>query len=340
MPQNRRAFTLLELLTVIAILGLLMGILLPTLSSARRSAKANVCLSHLKGLGNSFVVYLNDNDDFFPPFRLERPEPSTEKVYVNSYKAGRPRWQWFLETDQGPVIDPTPFHWLTGTQGRYFDDTTPARGGGRGGPRTLRVEAFTCPSLDDERYATDIRDGAFGYNYQYLGNPRSDKLEGRWDNFAVGLHRIKSPGQTVTLADSRGAGQRHGIHSFTLDPPRMGKEVNAQRFGPIHWDTDLDEETEYLEPELNPDVYAYSPLEPRHNKRGNVVFVDAHAEPRTLRDLGYETNESVGIVGIPNETPIPVANPEQATYEADNRFFNGEGVDRLAEAHRPPPTGP
>ena len=62
MTRKKPAFTLLELLTVIGILTLLIGILVPSLSAARRQAKANACLSALSGLGKSFVVYLNEND--------------------------------------------------------------------------------------------------------------------------------------------------------------------------------------------------------------------------------------------------------------------------------------
>lgn len=335
MRRRHRAFTILELLTVIAILGLLMAILVPSLSSARRSAKTNVCLSHLKGIGNSFVVYLNENEDFFPPVRLEHPNASSDQIYVNEAGRGRPRWQWFLETDQGPVVDPTPFRWVTGQPGGFFDDNTPARGPSATSPRAVRVELFTCPALDDDAFARDVRDGAYGYNYQYLGNTRTDSTSGRWDNFAVGLHRIRNPGQTIVVGDSRGAGRRHGKHSFTLDPPRLGTEVGARRFGPVYQEGDLDPQEDYVELGSDPEVFAYSPVEARHNDRGNVVFADAHAETRSLSELGYQMNASGLAQGVPKNTPIPVTRPDEGTYEAQNRFFNGEGSDRIAEEHRP-----
>jgi len=59
---QRRAFTLIELLVVIAIIALLMAILMPTLSRAREQGKRAVCLSHLKSMQMSWIIYADEND--------------------------------------------------------------------------------------------------------------------------------------------------------------------------------------------------------------------------------------------------------------------------------------
>ncbi len=118
MKRRRTGFTLLELLVVIAILTMLIGILLPSLSASRRHAKANACLSALKNIGTAFSIYLNENRDQFPPVRMEKPSPTSTEDYVNEYNRAKPRWQWFLKTEYGPVIDPKPFRRLK----RPFED--------------------------------------------------------------------------------------------------------------------------------------------------------------------------------------------------------------------------
>lgn len=55
--SSRRAFTLIELLVVVAIIALLMAILLPALSKARDQARSSVCLSNLKSLATTTLIY-------------------------------------------------------------------------------------------------------------------------------------------------------------------------------------------------------------------------------------------------------------------------------------------
>ncbi len=61
-----RAFTLVELLVVISVIGLLMGILVPVLGKARKSANRTYCMANLRQLGVAMRSYLDDNRDIFP----------------------------------------------------------------------------------------------------------------------------------------------------------------------------------------------------------------------------------------------------------------------------------
>ncbi|MFG0306959.1 MAG: type II secretion system protein [Phycisphaerales bacterium JB040] len=62
LTRAHRAFTLIELLVVIAIVALLIGILLPALSRARDSARAVVCTTHLRNLGQGAFAQALDRD--------------------------------------------------------------------------------------------------------------------------------------------------------------------------------------------------------------------------------------------------------------------------------------
>lgn len=86
----RRGFTLVELLVVVSILGLLIAILVPSLSGARRSAKRVACGANLRSIGHGLRSYLNDSNDFLPvverlpsiPFDASNPRPSIATVLL------------------------------------------------------------------------------------------------------------------------------------------------------------------------------------------------------------------------------------------------------------------
>ena len=63
----RRAFTLLELLVVVAVIALLAGLLLPALAGAKAKASGTACLNNLKQLQLCWQMYVDDHDGWVPP---------------------------------------------------------------------------------------------------------------------------------------------------------------------------------------------------------------------------------------------------------------------------------
>jgi len=60
-----RAFTLTEVIVVMGVIGVLMGILLPVLSSIQRNSRATVCASNMRQIGMAHGIYMNYNRDRF-----------------------------------------------------------------------------------------------------------------------------------------------------------------------------------------------------------------------------------------------------------------------------------
>ena len=65
-PSSRRAFTLIELLIAIGIIGLLLGILLPAAEHVRHQAYIDKCASNLHQIGIAITIYEQDNSGNFP----------------------------------------------------------------------------------------------------------------------------------------------------------------------------------------------------------------------------------------------------------------------------------
>ena len=108
--RQDNGYSLVELLVVIAIIALLMGILLPALNRARGQAQKIVCLANVRRLGISMRLYLDSNDNLFPPDRIRGNWVGTNYISVGPYKRKNPRWIWYLNEGMGFVINPYKYH--------------------------------------------------------------------------------------------------------------------------------------------------------------------------------------------------------------------------------------
>lgn len=93
-PVRRCGFTLIELLVVIAIIAILAAILFPVFAQAKEAAKKATCISNLRQLGMSTMLYLGDSDDLLPDRKdLKSSLPGGYRPWT-SWPPSDPRAGW------------------------------------------------------------------------------------------------------------------------------------------------------------------------------------------------------------------------------------------------------
>ena len=130
----RPAFTLVELLIVISILSLLLGILVPSLSGARRQAVVASCAARLRTVASALKMYGAGNNGVFPPFAFSTLQGN---LPLSGHWGGLPRFfqrgsdnvnLWRLvNTDYaspGTLVCPGADAGLLSGQASYFPDTS------------------------------------------------------------------------------------------------------------------------------------------------------------------------------------------------------------------------
>lgn len=189
-----RGFTLVEVLVVIAVVGVLSSLLLPAISRARDSGRRVVCMSNQRQLWMAWSMYADSNAG--KPVPHAAPNTS-ERVY------------WYGAEDmQTGRLDHT-----RGTLSDYLD----AAPGDR--------SAYECPAQPEGSYREQGGPGGFtttyGYNAYALAPSTSgygDLSRQRWP----AVHDFASPAQLFVFGDSLLAlYSDKASNSALLDPPML-----------------------------------------------------------------------------------------------------------------------
>lgn len=160
MNTRPRGFTLIELLIVIAIAGLLVGLLLPALGAARSSAQGLQCLANQRQMLCAATVYAHENLGHLMP-----------ALYTDfaSAPARRVGWDFIEVYEPGGVRREPGAMWS----------------------RTDNGQVLQCPAMDGPSNWNEGGDPYTGYNYNtsYLGGPTIGPDPGhpagngpRWDS--------------------------------------------------------------------------------------------------------------------------------------------------------------
>jgi prepilin-type processing-associated H-X9-DG protein len=178
LDAHRSAFTLTELLLVIAMIVLLAGLLLPALGGSKASAKSIQCMSNLRQMSIAAHIYVDDNADFYPIAQYYNVEGGVAWLYA-----------WDLTTiASNPSIVVPGLLW----QGRTI------------------MQIQQCPSFTGN--ANWLADPYTGYNYNtsFIGHGQGESIPEPAKSFDV-MHASK----TVLFGDGEYAG---GADKFMRAP--------------------------------------------------------------------------------------------------------------------------
>lgn len=126
--QSQKAFTIIEMLVVIAIIAVLIGFLMPALSSAREKAKVTQDMNNLRQIGLATQMYLNDNDGAF--FKPDASGPAWPGILNPKYISS---WSVF----QSPFDNNTPSTDPSAARVSYGMNENTTSTGSAGGPALL-----------------------------------------------------------------------------------------------------------------------------------------------------------------------------------------------------------
>lgn len=202
---RRAAFTLVELLTVVAILGLLVAVLLPAVQAARSASRRTACLSHIRQLGLALVNY-HDARDGFPTVR------------------NRQFWSWITRTlpfaEEQPLYD-------------AFDFSQDAFPPGVNQPQVSTIlPLLLCPAdPGSARVSRSLSDYPFAYT-NYLGVAGSEGGVGLPQYQGNGMFPGLPYGRDVPIAVGR---VTDGTSQTLLVGERPVVDVTDERLGDWGW---------------------------------------------------------------------------------------------------------
>lgn len=195
----RRAFTVVELLVVIGIIGVLVSILLPAISKTREQARSVVCQSSIRQIGHSVFLYVAENKGVLPdPYNsVARPWPGSA-----------------IQVD-----GPGQYNWQTGTLWPYIASRP-----------DLRRRIFNCPS--DNAEPRHPRDGNFvadllhPRNFSYNFNPKMWRDPNtRGQSVSLMLTQVRRPSNKLMVLEEQDPMGPGGTISAAVPDVTPGSQV-------------------------------------------------------------------------------------------------------------------
>lgn len=149
MPRHRNrqsglAFTLVELLVVIAVIAMLIGVLLPALASGRTAARLAVSMSNMRQITIAAVTYSHAHADAWPVIPLHDPKVvGPDVVEFNS-------WNWGGKTSDDYWLSHGSINHITADKRALnpwvYPDLDFVQIGKGARKRNVELDIFKCPS--------------------------------------------------------------------------------------------------------------------------------------------------------------------------------------------------
>lgn len=276
---QKDGFTLIELLVVISIIALLVGILLPALGAARRSAQSAVCLGNLRSAGQAMATYTADNRDWLAGPNTSGANIGTGGTYKESSTAPTQNMDWISPTlgdslglavnsnDRIQQIFNNNFKCPANSE--IYDEQHSGGGGGSGD--TLDVDPG---GLNYSSYAA-----ALGFHVRPEGEGGLQNVQGFKARYPAGyrprIDMVGSGSGKVYAMD--GARYVRGFDDVSFNNFEFQIQGgNFMLYGPVTprgGDPYDFRNATTLEPE--PELLRYAA---RHSASANFVFFDGHAE--------------------------------------------------------------
>lgn len=208
MATNRRALTLLEVLVVIAILGILIGLLLPAVQAVRLQAQRASAMNTMKQVLLATQNFASGHEDRLPSVDGGTDQPSAVLPALAPYLEANPDWPPpFIRFKSDPSWNTLPTN--------YVPPSTPTPPFGTVAPQPDLQQRVTSLALNplvfakNKRYSSSITDGhsrtiALTEHYAICDGAQFDWMHIRSNCYDVSMRAVpcsSSGNRRATFAD-------------------------------------------------------------------------------------------------------------------------------------------